>query len=439
MSKQVPLTIQSLVVAVAVGVVCSAPPAAAQSSLQVPIQFDFLSPGARSLALGSAFVGLADDATAAWVNPAGLLELTKPEVSVEGRHRRLDQPFLVGGRLSGQPTGTLQDTLAGPDFANIRDSGTGATFSSFVYPKGRFRIAAYRHEPIRVRQDFSSRGVFQSRGFDVRDTAFSGQRTLDITTYGVSVAQAWRKLWLGGGLSINQFSLGFEFDRYLHESPYGAPDPRLSVFHFSQAGDGASVGVVVGVLIPVSTTTKVGASYRRMSSFEFSSLPGGLLGSQQRTTANFNVPDVLAAGLSTHVGDALLITAEYKRVFHSQLRADYVTVLVNQGESRDRADRFTIADANEVHAGAEYLLPLRTDPRLRAGLWFDPDHSVHFAPTPANDLLDERIAVSLSSGRDLWHSTFGASVTVHPRVELSVGVDHSARSLLVSTSAIVRF
>jgi long-chain fatty acid transport protein len=433
------LAIRSLVAAAAVGVACSAAPARAQSSLQVPIQFDFLSPGARSLALGSAFVGLADDATAAWVNPAGLLELTRPEVSVEGRYRRLDQPFLVGGRLSGQPTGTLQDTLAGPDYANIRDAGTRVSFAAFVYPKGNFRIAAYRHEPIRVSQDFSSRGVFQSRGFDVRDTAFTGHRTLDVTTYGVSVAQAWRKLWLGGGLSVNQFSLGFDFDRYLYQTLYGPPDPRLSIFHFSQTGDAASVGAVAGLMIPISNTTKIGASYRRVSSFQFSSFSGGLLGSQQTTIADFNVPDVLAAGLSTHVGDALLITTEYKRVFHSQLRADYVTVLANQGESRDRVDRFTIADANEVHAGAEYLLPIRTDPRLRAGLWFDPDHSVHFAPTAANDLLDERIAASLSSGRDLWHYTFGASVTVHPRLELSFGADHSARSLLVSTSAIVRF
>src|SRR5687768_17014978 len=63
-------------------------PAAAQSSLQVPIQFDFLNPSARSLALGSAFVGLADDATAALVNPAGLTALTRKEVSLEGRYRR---------------------------------------------------------------------------------------------------------------------------------------------------------------------------------------------------------------------------------------------------------------------------------------------------------------------------------------------------------------
>ena len=412
----------------------------AQSSLQVPIQFDFLSPGARSLGLGSAFVGLADDATAAWVNPAGLLELSRPEISVEGRYRRFDQPFLVGGRLSGQPSGQGQDTLARPDFADIRDSGTRLTFASFVYPRKRFRIAAYRHEPIRVNQHFSSRGVFQSRGFDVRDTAFTGARTLAVTSYGVSVAQAWRSVWLGAGLSVQRFSLGFDFDRYLHESFYGAPDPNQTLFHFSQTGDASSIGGVVGLLMPVSKTTKIGASYRRTSSFEFSSFSGGLIGSQQRTTADFNVPDVFAVGLSAKFfEEVFLITTEYKRVFHSQLRSDYVEVLVHQGESAPRADRFTIDDANEVHAGAEYILPVQRPAAVRAGLWFDPDHSVHFAPTPANDLLDERIATSLSSGRDLWHYTFGATVTIHPRVELSVGADRSSRSLLLSTWAILRF
>ena len=77
-------------------------PAAAQSgqTAQIPLQFDFLNPGARSLALGSAFIAVADDATAAFTNPAGLTFLVKPEVSAEIRYRRLETPYLSGGRLS---------------------------------------------------------------------------------------------------------------------------------------------------------------------------------------------------------------------------------------------------------------------------------------------------------------------------------------------------
>src|SRR5258705_13873106 len=50
------------------------------------LQFNFGNPGARSLGMGGAFIGLADDASAAEANPAGLTILRKPEFSIEGRN-----------------------------------------------------------------------------------------------------------------------------------------------------------------------------------------------------------------------------------------------------------------------------------------------------------------------------------------------------------------
>jgi hypothetical protein len=268
---------------VAAGLVVAglASPAAAQSSLQVPIQFDFLNPSARSMALGSAFVGLADDATAALVNPAGLIALTRPEISVEARFRRFEQPFLVGGRLSGSITGTGQDTVQGPIYDAIDDTGAGLTFTSLVYPRGRLRLALFRHELIQVEQDFTSRGPFQARGFDVRDTAFSALRTLTVDTYGASAAFDARRVWVGAGVLVHNFSLGFDFERYLHDSFYGVPDPRQSVFRFTQDGDDTAVGMVAGLVVPLSAT-KIGLSYKHAPRFGFSSFSGGLVGSQQR-------------------------------------------------------------------------------------------------------------------------------------------------------------
>ena len=420
--------------------VCLAPNAWAQSSLQVPIQFDFLNPSARSLGLGGAFVGLADDATAALVNPAGLVSLTQKEISIEGRFRRVTQPFLVGGRLSGDVTRRGQDTVSGPDFDQISDSGGGLSFASVVVPRGRFRFAGFRHELIRLEQDFSSRGAFQSRGFDVRDTALSALRTLSVDTYGASAAVELPHASVGAGILVQDFSLGFEFDRFLHQNGdlYGAPDPQQSVFHFSQDGDDVSVGAVVGVVVPVGAA-RIGASYKRSPRFEFSSFSGGLVGSQQRTTSTFKVPDTFAVGASMAFSSAFLITTEYTRVLHSQLFSEYVSVLAGQGESRDRLERFTIDNADEFHLGAEYLVPVKGRPAVRLGIWFDPDHSVHYAPTSADDLLDERIAISLSSGRDLWHYTGGTMVAVHPRMDVSAAIDHSAQSTRVSVSAIIHF
>lgn len=412
--------------------------AQAQSSLQVPIQFDFLNPSARSLAMGGAFVGLADDATAALVNPAGLIELTLPEVSVEGRYSNFQHPFLVSGRLSGVPTGMGEDQTAGPNYENIGDSVTGLTYLSFVLPRGRFRFAAFRHELIKLEQEFTSRGVFQYRGFDNRDTAFDATRTLKVDVYGASAAYDAGRLWIGGGLLIEAFSLGFDFRRYLFEGDlYSAPDPHQELFRFTQDGDDVGIGAVAGVMVPVKFA-KVGVSYKRAPRLDFASFSGGLVGSQERTLSTFKVPDVFAAGVSATF-DRALVTVEYTHVFHSQLKHEYVEVLARQGESGPRIDRFTIADGNEFHAGMEYLLPLPGRPALRGGFWFDPDHSVHYEPTADNDFLDERIVAALSSGRDLWHGTFGGMVTVHPRMDVAVAVDYSSRSTVVSTSAIIRF
>jgi hypothetical protein len=49
------------------------------------LEFSFSNPGARSLGFGGAFVALADDATAAFANPAGIVQIAKPELSLEGR------------------------------------------------------------------------------------------------------------------------------------------------------------------------------------------------------------------------------------------------------------------------------------------------------------------------------------------------------------------
>ena len=207
---------------------CLAADASAQSSLQVPIQFDFINPSARSLALGGAFVGLADDATAALVNPAGLIGLTRKEISIEGRFHRMTQSFLAGGRLSGSITGKGQDTFQGPDFQPITDSGTGLSFLSVVIPRGRFRFAGFRHELIRLEQDFASRGVFQFRGFDERDTASSGRRTMSVDTYGASAAFEFAGASVGAGMLVQDFSLGFDFERFAHEDQnlYGVPHNR---------------------------------------------------------------------------------------------------------------------------------------------------------------------------------------------------------------------
>src|SRR5881628_1045714 len=103
------------------------------------LQFNFGNPGARSLGMGGAFLGLADDASAAEANPAGLTILRKPEITVEGRNYQEQQVFTTSGTFPD-----LQRT----SFSHYSQR-IDATFASFVYPTKHFTIGAYYHEPLR--------------------------------------------------------------------------------------------------------------------------------------------------------------------------------------------------------------------------------------------------------------------------------------------------
>ena len=89
------------------GLLAAAVPARGQGSEDVNAgQFDFSLPGARSLAMGGAFIALADDATSAYSNPAGLIQLGRPEVSLEYRGWDFDATAIDHGHAFGPPTGS---------------------------------------------------------------------------------------------------------------------------------------------------------------------------------------------------------------------------------------------------------------------------------------------------------------------------------------------
>ena len=115
------------------------------------LQFNLSPPGARSLGMGGAFIGLADDATAAASNPAGLLQLAAPEVSVEFRSSYYDTPYVDGGSYSTNPFST-----AGLNVSRDSERVGGVSFLSFVYPRENWALAVYRQEALNFKTSFAS-------------------------------------------------------------------------------------------------------------------------------------------------------------------------------------------------------------------------------------------------------------------------------------------
>src|SRR5688572_14804661 len=139
-----------------------AAPVLAQSSAEVNagIQFNFASPGARSLARGGAFIADASDATAAYANPAGLVNLPAPELSLELRSSKFVHSFTDRGHAFGPPSDQGTDTISGLQAGTSENRVDNIAFASVVLPFRNFAIAAYRHELANFSVSARTQGAF---------------------------------------------------------------------------------------------------------------------------------------------------------------------------------------------------------------------------------------------------------------------------------------
>ena len=240
----------------------------------VPLQFSFSDPGARSMGFGGAFVALADDATAAFSNPAGLVQLLRPEVSIEGRRWSYSTPFTVGGRVEGLPSGIGIDTTAGLRTATSEDELSGLSFLSFVYPKGNWSFAFYRHELANFKFFSETQGLFGGgpnclqppRCFDQRET-----NDWEIVNYGLSAAyRISDKFNLGLGVVyydasfVSEVTL-FHQDDDSRESFFGPNSylPERSLFSVRNSIDDTEWALTGGFLWRLSESWSIGGVYRQ--------------------------------------------------------------------------------------------------------------------------------------------------------------------------------
>ena len=424
----------------------------AQTAVQIPMQFDFINPGAKSLALGGAFVGLADDATAGFANPAGLRELSRPEVSIEIRGRRLESPFLEAGRLSGATFNEGTDVVAGPVFGEQIDSRTGLSYLAGVYsaPGRRWSVAGFRHELARVDQQYLSQGVFQQDPSELtsrRDNPQEGIRQLAITNYAAAGAlEVSSRVAVGAVLNVYTFDLDSQFLRFDVDGFLGPPILTTELGRSTQSGTDIGLAPTVGVRACVkecadrsSPALRGGFVYRHGPTFEFDTQDGP----NQRTSI-FRVPHVLAFGAAYEVpqqGRRLLFLGEVTYITNSRLVEQFIT---DQALAAGVESNVFIDDGTEWHVGFQFLHEnARWLPRYRAGIWSDPDHSVNFESTAVPDhpdtrVLHERMAVALSPGERTLHYAGGIGLTFNPRIELNVGADFANDAATISTSLVLK-
>jgi long-subunit fatty acid transport protein len=422
------------------------------------LQFSFSNPGARSLGLGGAFAALADDATAAFANPAGLTQLTRPEVSLEGRYWSYTTPYTEGGRVSGEATGIGLD---GPiRIADSEFDTSALSFLSFVYPGRNWTVALSRHQSARFEASSATQGLFtDDLDDDPQPTCLPGTNVCrypdatsktDISIVSTTASFAYRltdAFSLGLGLSYFQGDLSLVQSLYLptvETLPEGffGPNVYLGSARFGDTEidfDDTDWGVNFGFLWFPSQQISLGGFVRQGARFTGSvvqiigpafdpSILDDAIGASE-SGIPLDVPNVYGLGLAYRSKNGSWTASfEWDRVLYS-------SILESLNESSIiETELIRLDDVSELRFGFEYAFLRRTPLlALRGGVWRNPDHTIRSIET-----VDPLELALLPGGEDDVHFALGFGVAFKD-LQVDFAVDFSDLVDTASLSLIYRF
>lgn len=395
----------------------------------VVFELSYSNPGARSMGFGGAFAALADDATAAFANPSGLIQIVRPELSVEFRHWSYSTEFTKSDRLDGIPSGISLDTMRGLRTDISTESVDAVSFVSVVVPRKRWAVAFYRHQLASFRFSGDTQGLFGSVGTCCGDR-YADQRTetsFDIVGYGLSAAYRLGERF-DVGVGVSRFTVVVDGRTALFAPPPADPygvNPYLSgdrIASQTVRANSNSEGLIGGFLWSVTPTIHVGGFYREGPRARFSNT--GTIGSEpfEELGLAMQFPDVYGMGLSHRSADgSLTLALEWDRIEYSEM--------ARSAGFRDMA----LDDGDEVHLGGEYVI-LSSDPVIafRLGAWLDPNHRTRYVG-------DDPFKAALHPpGHDEVHVALGFGVAFR-LFQVDIGIDSSKPVSTLSMSAICSF
>lgn len=413
------------------------------------LQFNFGNPGARSLAMGGAFIGLADDASAAEANPAGLTVLRRSEVSLEGRQATTAQKFVTGGTFPFITT---------TDFAARQVS---VSFASAVIPTERNVFALYYHRPLSFQNRVDITGRYDTPVFYLggggpvtREECaviadcqqhqiypFSTSVDINIETFGIAVARQFGTVSVGTALRYHTFkeTAGtFRRDLDLPGQPMFTVTQTNGGQIFGRGRD-SDVTFVAGIQWKPRTNLSLGAVYKEGASFPapISAAMSGQPLSMVRTT-NFHVPTTFGAGVGYRITPVLTVNADAVHVAYSHLTDQFVSVIEYGTEDSgvEQLAGYQTRNGIEWHAGTEYFVLARVPLALRAGWWRDPAHAIRYR-APLVSAHDVAARILFPGNRAENHYSVGLGLA-WPRFEVGAAYDTSRSLKTASISVIAR-
>lgn len=380
-----------------------------------PVQYNFAPPGARSLAMGAAFIGLADDATASESNPAGLTVLTKPEFSAHLRYTEFDN--------------TVPNTVSGQGFETFTTRVGSPSFFSVVYPWQKAALSVYyqRAADFRLESGFDGFLARDLYNEDLVDVAFRAENV------GLSGAfKLGSKVSIGGSVRATRvrteslqrvilvfpFNNGFNQGRLTNDASIDSSETKAT---FN-----------AGILFTPSSKFSLGAVYKKGADLEFNQTITSEVDAHRvdafplddpiQQTVRITVPDVFGGGIAIRPTDRLTLVADVVQIQYSQ--ADLGLAGQNGYQRFGQGGYEALEDATEIHGGLEYTWTSGSDWifSMRGGYYLNPDH-------------DGLAGVDSKQN----HVTFGGGVVVKNKLQVdgAVNIADAIKEALVSF--VVRF
>ncbi len=382
------------------------------------IQFNFANPGARALGMGGAFLGLADDATAAYTNPAGLTILGASEIAIEYRNTDYTTPFASGGSFRTNPFDSANLGVAEAD-----SNASNIAYFSFTHAGDGWALAAYRHQPLSFDVAYTQQqiNILNAAGQQV---SFLPLKTTSLDTelvnYGLSGAYRF-----GDNFSLG---LGAVYSQFEIDSRTTRAGRNFQL----QQGDQSDLTFNFGALWKLNERWSLGAAYRRGGSFQYAAGNFNAAGDALvLANTSFNVPHVFGAGVSWRPSDNFALALDVNRVEYGRLAKGFDDIF-------GAATILDIDDGTEIRLGGEYVFSQFANPfSVRAGIWREPEHAL-FATGPINDLNVDVDRALFLRGDDEIHYSLGLGWAFQS-FQFDLAADLSDNVDTYSASGVVRF
>jgi long-subunit fatty acid transport protein len=340
---------------------------------KIPSSFNPVGSGARAIGMGGAFIAVADDATAATWNPAGLTQLDLPEVSAVGTYlyREEDNSFGTNPEANGKNS----------------VSSTDLNYLSIAYPfelLSRNMIISLNYQQL---YELNREGNFVVRQ-ERKETTIDFEQNGNIYAFGIAYAiKILRSLSFGVTLNLwdppfydNDWRTTSKQRTFIDDEPQVLADLRITE-KFSFSG----LNFNLGLLWKPTEKLTLGAVFKSPftadvkfeSTFNQTITVGGgepvPQTDSERQDLDLDMPMSYGIGIAYRHSDQFMLSADIFRTHWDDFFFEDEEGKKTSPISALPKSQSDIDPTFQVRAGAEYLFfPSRFVIPVRAGVFYDP-------------------------------------------------------------------